>query len=579
MKHLGAFRIRTKLISGFLVVALIVAIVGVTGYYAICRMYEMQKEFIERRLPSVQSLLIISEAQTSINDSINLILLNVINEKDYGMQLRNIDNAFKRIGDEWEAYTAMPAMTEEEKVQKEFILLWNVWEANIKNFVELANQYEMSQSEDIKKMMIIKNMSGYDRYYTNSKMQLEELVALNVEYTNTARVDAGTIYNNISKLLISAISLGFLTAVLLGMFLSAAISKPVIAAASIIGEIAKGDLTVSIKKEKATKEIKQMLFSLSRMVVELKELIKKISIISRSLNSSSHQLAMASEGASLASMDITTTINQLSEGTNDQAQEMQNISDNINRTGNEIENMSINAVNVLESSKKAFEASNNGLSISQNAVNKIKRIQNTTIETVKAINQLGEESKQINEIVGVIQGISEQTNLLSLNAAIEAARAGEYGKGFAVVAGEVGKLAEQSNSYAQQIAELVEKIYQEISRVTENMTVNTQEVDEGVVIINEAGNAFKSIVSEVEDIVIQVEHMNESIQSVAVSSKEIADSISGATAITEEIAASAEEISASSEEQSAAILGVTSSAQELSKMAEELNSAVSKFKL
>ncbi|MDD2481310.1 MAG: hypothetical protein PHC44_05755 [Lutispora sp.] len=88
---------------------------------------------------------------------------------------------------------------------------------------------------------------------------------------------------------------------------------------------------------------------------------------------------------------------------------MQNISNNINHTSSEIENMSINAARAVEGSKKVFETSNNGLIVSENAVNKIKAIQKTSIETFKVINLLGEESKKINEIVDVIKAILELT--------------------------------------------------------------------------------------------------------------------------------------------------------------------------
>jgi methyl-accepting chemotaxis protein len=579
MKLSNNFKISTKLISGFLAVALIVAIVGLIGYNAAYKIYKVQEEFAERRLPSVQALLIISEAQTSIDDSVNLILLNAINGKDYKLQLENISGAFEKAESEWETYTGMSATTEEEKMQKDFILFWNAWKKNIEGFVELANQYNVSQSEDIKVMMIIKNMSGNDKYYANSKSQLEKLVALNVEYTNAARADTGVMYGSISKLLISTVILGFLLAVLLGLFLSSNISKPIIESASVTSEIAKGNLAVPIKKEQGTREIRQMFMSLSQMVEGLKEIVTKISMTSQSLTSSSQQMATASEETSSVSAVIATAINQLSEGTAEHVQEMQNISNNINHTSSEIGNMSVNAAKAVEGSKKVFEASNNGLIVSENAVNKIKAIQKTSMETFKVINLLGEESKKINDIVDVIKAISEQTNLLALNAAIEAARAGEYGKGFAVVAEEVKKLAEKSNTSAEQIAGLIAKIYQEIERVVKNITASTEEVDEGVIIVSEAGDSFRTIVGEIEDIVLQIEHVNESIQSVATSSNDIAKSISSAAAITEETAASTEEILASSEGQAAAVLEIASSSQELAKMAEELNSVVSRFML
>lgn len=579
MKLFNGFKLRTKLITGFLIVALIVALVGFIGYYVSNKMYKIQEEFTDIRLPSVQAILSISEAQTSINNSVNQILLNVINNKDYSSQLEIIDNEFKKIENEWKIYTSMPATTEEVKMQQDFMLFWNVWKKSIDEFIELAKEYNTSKSEDIKIMMIIKNIGTNDTHYINSKSRLENLVNLNVEYTDAAREEMRIMYDNISKLLVLAVILGFVLAIIFGLYLSTNISKPIIESAKITGEIAKGDLTVSIKNEKATKEIRQMFISLVQMVEGLREIITKISTASQRLSSSSYQLAANSEEASSVSANIAATINQVSEGITELAQEMQSISNNINQTNNEIDNMKVNVARAVEGSKKVLEESNNGLIISEKAVNKIKEIQKTSIETFEVISLLGEESKKINEIVDVIKEISEQTNLLALNAAIEAARAGEYGKGFAVVADEVRKLAEQSGDSAQQIVELITKIYQEMEKAICNVENSTKEVDEGVEIVSEAGRAFRTIVGEIEKIVSQFEYINESIQLIANSSKEIANSISSVSAITEEAAASTEEVSASTEEQSAVIQEVSISAQELAKMAEELNSVISRFKL
>lgn len=577
MKLPKSLRIRTKLISGFLVVAFIVALVGVIGYGATNKMYKIQEDFTERRLPSVQSLLIVSEAQTSINNSVNSILLNAINGKDYKEHLNNIDNAFSKIESEWKAYNEMSATADEKKLRDDFNLFWNAWKNNINDFVELAKQHNESNSEEIKTMMLIKNLSGNDKYYANSKAQLEKLVALNVEYANNEKADAKVMYTSISVFLAAAIIIGFLLALTLGLFLSSSISKPIVESVSIANEIAKGNLKLNIKKQQSTREIGQMFMSISQMVDGLKELVEKISMTSKALTSSSHQLATTSEEASTISANIATTVNQLSEGSAELAQEMQNISNNINDASNEIENMSINVTKAVEGSRKVLEASSNGLVVSENAVHKIKSIQETSMETFNVIDMLGEESKKINDIVDVIRNISEQTNLLALNAAIEAARAGEYGRGFAVVADEVRKLAEQSNGYAQQIAEVVENIYKEIEIAVNNMKESTREVDEGVVIVSEAGDAFRTIVGEIESIVSQIENIDKLIQAVANRSKDIAKSINSTAAISEEAAASTEEISASTQEQTAAIQEVAASSQELERMAEELNSAVSRF--
>ena len=100
---------------------------------------------------------------------------------------------------------------------------------------------------------------------------------------------------------------------------------------------------------------------------------------------------------------------------------------------------------------------------------------------------------EINDIMSVISGIAAQANLLALNAAIEAARAGEHGKGFAVVAAEVRKLAEQSNQSAEQVARLIQHIQQETSQAVAFIQSGTADVENGILLANEAENVFNRI--------------------------------------------------------------------------------------
>lgn len=155
---------------------------------------------------------------------------------------------------------------------------------------------------------------------------------------------------------------------------------------------------------------------------------------------------------------------------------------------------------------------------------------------------LGNQSKEIGQIVNTISDIAGQTNLLALNAAIEAARAGEQGKGFAVVADEVRKLAEQSQMAAKQIADLIAQIQSQPNSAVQAMNEGSAEVKIGTEVVDTAGHTFTDIISR-------------------------------------DTAAQAETVSAVTEEQSAAMDEITTSSEALANMAEDLSEVVSKFKL
>jgi methyl-accepting chemotaxis protein len=188
----------------------------------------------------------------------------------------------------------------------------------------------------------------------------------------------------------------------------------------------------------------------------------------------------------------------------------------------------------------------------------MESISSTTKEGAEKVKALGAKSEQIGNIVETINGISEQTNLLALNAAIEAARAGEAGRGFAVVADEVRKLAEESQKATAQISGLIGEIQEEIGGAVASMDINTTQVDEGVKAVRDSLAAF-------EEIPLLVGQVNKAIAQIS--------------AISEENAAGAEEVSASVEEVTSAMQQVASAAQQLSKGASDLKTQVGRFKV
>lgn len=381
-----------------------------------------------------------------------------------------------------------------------------------------------------------------------------------------------------TKMLIG-IAVAIIIGISISIFMSLSISKPVIALTDVANKIANGDLSESVRKVKTGDEIELLSKAFDTMVSNLKNLIQKVNQSSQLLASSSEELAASSQEASSASMNISNTVSELAEGTTSQAQVTDDANIIVNNMWNEITKASENTKEVSNTSIKVLETANEGLTVSEDAVKKIEEVRNTSVETSNVIKLLGQESEKIGEIVGAIQGIANQTNLLALNAAIEAARAGEHGKGFAVVADEVRKLAEESSEAAQQIVDLVKNIQNETNKAVVAIDESSKEVEEGVLIVNKTGDAFKSIAFEVDKVVNQIKQVSETSESIANNSEEVVKSISNIASIAEETAASSEEISATTEEQTTSIQQTAESALNLKRLAEELQAAIEVFKL
>ena len=167
-----------------------------------------------------------------------------------------------------------------------------------------------------------------------------------------------------------------------------------------------------------------------------------------------------------------------------------------------IEDMTIAIEELSIRSNEISEQSSSTLALTQEGNEKLKhslqimgQFNDTINTTFDAIKILGEKSDEIGKIVKVITGISEQINLLSLNAAIEAARAGEHGKGFAVVADEVRKLAEQTTSSASEVANIVKNIQNETGRVVVSMKQGTEEFSQTNETVLEIAKMFEKIVA------------------------------------------------------------------------------------
>ena len=212
---------------------------------------------------------------------------------------------------------------------------------------------------------------------------------------------------------------------------------------------------------------------------------------------------------------------------------------------------------------------------------KINMIENkkTVGNTTEAIAALAKRSNEISSIIEVINGIAEEINLLSLNAAIEAARAGEHGRGFSVVANEVGKLADQSKKSTGEISKLIKDIQVHIENA-----VNETRKSENVVTAQEnavvnTAQKFEEIHAAVNEVISYMQKTTRSIESLDDNAKAAGESINGIMAMIEQNAASTQELSASIEEQTSSTQDTISRVETLAHFTEDLNKLINHFKV
>ncbi|MBI5918884.1 MAG: methyl-accepting chemotaxis protein [Nitrosomonadales bacterium] len=230
-----------------------------------------------------------------------------------------------------------------------------------------------------------------------------------------------------------------------------------------------------------------------------------------------------------------------------------------------IGSVSEHAENTLKISQTSGELSDQGGRIILNTVTEMRRIVNVMRDTSASIASLGSQSSQISSIVQVIREIADQTNLLALNAAIEAARAGEQGRGFAVVADEVRKLAERTSVATEEITRMIEAIQSSTKAVVSCVSDAVYQVDGGVVLAEQAGEAISQIKEGAGHVVSSVSDIASSLEEQSRTSHDIAQHI--------------ERVAQMVEEESAAAGKTAQAATDLAGLAGEMRSAINRFKV
>jgi methyl-accepting chemotaxis protein len=274
--------------------------------------------------------------------------------------------------------------------------------------------------------------------------------------------------------------------------------------------------------------------SFNLMITNIRRIIGEINITTGSLASSSEEFSATSD-------DMTKGIHQLSSQTEQVVIAMTEVSQTIM-------DMAKNASQAAEGSKNASDSATKGKNTVDTTAADMINIAKTVQEAASTIEELGRSSAQIGEIVAVINGIADQTNLLALNAAIEAARAGEQGRGFAVVADEVRKLAERTGQATKDIAHRIQSIQKAAAESVNAMKKGSDEVEKGVALAREASISLGTIVTASANAMDMVQRIAAATEQQSTATEEVTQTMEGISGITRQSSASTEQIKVSAAE-------------------------------
>lgn len=384
--------------------------------------------------------------------------------------------------------------------------------------------------------------------------------------------------DDIKTLTIGLVILAVAIVLAVGILIVAGIQNNMRRISRKLEEVAKGDLTVTVKA-KGRDEFRNLAGSATHMITNTKKLVDKVTKASNELEISAKDVEQASGVIDDYSRDITQAIGEINEGMMKQSQHAQECVEKTDILSNEIQAVSkvIETVEVLVGETEGMI--NRGMEIVQLLGERAQETTEITEKVGNSIENLRQETEIINTFVSTITDITEQTNLLSLNASIEAARAGEAGRGFAVVAEEIRKLADDSAKAAGEIGHNVDHItsqtlnsVQSAKQAQSMVALQTEAVEQVVGVFRDMQSRMNQLVDGLKEIVTAMERADRERGDTVVAVKNISD-------IIEETASSAETVNDVANKLLQNVENLNTTAETLNANMDELKSEISVFKI
>ncbi len=382
--------------------------------------------------------------------------------------------------------------------------------------------------------------------------------------------------NEVVKAVWLVIAIAALVAVLAGILISRGIITSVKQLKDLMKKAEIGNLTVQADI-KGNNEFSELGQSFNHMMDNIKGLLEEAKNTINHTIEAGNTLKKSTSNSIETFSQLALSIENISEGSNSQAEDTQNsaivmekLSESI---GQVIEDTSI-LFKHNQGTRQIIEEANKNMQLLDVTMTSTNAISNEISVSIKELSAL---TKAIGEVMGLLDDISERTNLLALNASIEAARAGDVGKGFAVVANEVRNLATQSKESSNHVKENLKGIEKKVLH-TASLVVKSNEVfSKQEVAVNKTNDSLKQMINGLQEMNEELENVNSRVNQMTMYKNEMGNRIENITTVTEENAAAVEEVNALSEEQKSVMKQLARLANELMTSIETLDASVENF--
>ncbi len=539
MKWFLDLNIGTKLISAFVFVSLIGAFIGYEGISSLNEADKSDTILYERNtVPLAQIGIIKASFQRMRCNMLEIAIAKSESEK----------NGFlDKITARREEITKTVAVLEKSISSDDVRKAYDGYIAQRMVFIPYIDQYLSLMKEGKTNEALVLFKGPMDKSRNNYQKAIDDwgdlLVKRAENRSNDNSLNASAAGRNM--LIISVI--GCIISVLLGFFISRMISNPV---KELITSIDNADLNNqfnSVRKD----EIGGLQRSFDKFVTSIKETLVQVS--------------EASSAVASASTEISSSTEEMAAGAQEQSSQASEVATAVEEMTKTLGETNGNIRKVADGAKSAKDSANAGGTVVDDTIKGMKRISDVVNQSASQVKVLGASSEKIGEIVGVINDIADQTNLLALNAAIEAARAGEQGRGFAVVADEVRKLAERTSKATKEIASMIKQIQADTNQAVISMDKGTEEVGKGITLAEQAGQMLLGIVGNAESVADMVSQIAAASEQQASASEQISKNVEAISTVTQESASGVQQIA--------------KTAEDLNRLTENLQQLLEKFNL
>ncbi|QVN04085.1 methyl-accepting chemotaxis protein [Pseudomonas rhodesiae] len=539
-KNLG---ISTKATLCFGSITAILIFLGVFAYVQLSHLRAAGQQLAENALPSTQTI-----------DDIQISLLNARLESI--RMLANSTNVAGRSAAETKVQHAVQILEERsdyyrknliagEKDREQFEAADQAMKIYIAGLAQLS-KLDLSEHEQA---LIFANSTQSDNA-SSFQEKLNVIRQFNAEQAKALGVEAGVVYNESVKVLVTIVVVSLLLTIVLAIALTRSIVKPLGDSLRLAEEIASGDLTRRLEIT-GTDEVSRLMAALNLMSKNLQDTVLEISEASIQLSSAAVEMTSITEAADRHLQQQNSEIEQAATA--------------VTEMTSAVEEVARNATSTSQAAQESSEAAKLGNLRVSETLSAVETLTELVESSASQVTELAGQAEDISQVVGVIRSIAEQTNLLALNAAIEAARAGEQGRGFAVVADEVRALAHRTQISTLEIEKMITAIQSGSSTTVESIRRSTEEVYNTKRTAEGAGESLRQIT----DSVLQI---NERNLQIAVASEQQAH-------VARDVDRSLLSIRSLAIQSSEGANQTITASNELSRLAVNLNHLVQKFKV